>query len=55
MEKSKLKENTVHGTNVYPFAVYQWSGHTGWDKINCNEGGRRIKVKIRAVLTQNTF
>ncbi len=26
MEKSILKENTVHGTNVYPFAVYYWDG-----------------------------
>lgn len=28
MEKSSLKENTIHGTNVYPFAVYQWDGTT---------------------------
>ena len=28
MEKSILKEKAVHGTNVYPFAVYQWDGTT---------------------------
>lgn len=26
MEKSMLKENAVHGTNAYPYAVYQWEG-----------------------------
>lgn len=28
MEKNTLKEKVVHGTNVYPFAVYQWDGNT---------------------------
>lgn len=28
MEKSMLKENVVHGSNIYPFAVYQWKGES---------------------------
>lgn len=28
MEKSMLKENTVHGSNIYPYAVYQWKGES---------------------------
>lgn len=28
MEKSMLKENAVHGSNIYPYAVYQWNGQS---------------------------
>ena len=28
MEKSILKENVIHGTNIYPYAVYWWDGDT---------------------------
>lgn len=28
MEKSLLKENVVHGSNIYPYAVYQWKGES---------------------------
>ncbi len=28
MEKSMLKENTVHGSNIYPYAVYRWNGQS---------------------------
>lgn len=28
MEKSMLKENAVHGSNIYPYAVYRWNGQS---------------------------